>query len=141
MIRPYCPQVHTLILLSLGSLLPLSSYFPIGTHACDIHLIDAHRPYNLENIFGGAVNDGLGVGLRNGHVIDMRNGNGSNGNTGEIQDRPLGRIWIWGDGDEKKLENVKKSWEALEVCRASPYNDIWPIRLPFGDHHYSTNLK
>lgn len=110
-------QVHTLILLSLGSLLPLSSYFPINNQACDIHLIDAHRPYNLENIFGGAVNDGLGAGSRNGHRMDGRNddGRGLNGDADSNGDRPLGRIWIWGDGDEKKLENVKKSWEALEV--------------------------
>jgi len=78
-------------------------------------LIDAHRPYNLENIFGGAVNDGLGAGSRNGRLIDARNGHALNGDGDDVQDRLLGRIWIWGDGDENKLENVKKSWEALEV--------------------------
>lgn len=106
-------QVHTLILLSLGSLLPLSSYFPVDTHTCDIHLIDSHRPYNLENVFGGAVNDGLGAGSRNGHFRDGRTGHGAD-NEGE-QNNKKGRIWIWGDGDEMRLENVKKSWEALEV--------------------------
>jgi hypothetical protein len=25
------------------------------------------------------------------------------------------RIWVWGDGEEADLGNVKKSWEALEV--------------------------
>jgi len=27
-----------------------------------------------------------------------------------------GRIWVWGDGEENELGNVKQSWEALEVC-------------------------
>ena len=27
-----------------------------------------------------------------------------------------GRLWVWGDGNEQELGEVKKSWEALEVC-------------------------
>jgi cell division control protein 45 len=98
----------------------------MDTHTCDIHLIDAHRPYNLENIFGPAVNDGLGAGTRNGHLL----GNGRNGNTNDQEDgRMLGRIWVWGDGDEDKLENVKKSWEALEVsCRLCVLARILKLR-------------
>lgn len=30
-----------------------------------------------------------------------------------------GRIWVWGDGHESELGNVKKSWEALEVSLLS----------------------
>lgn len=26
-----------------------------------------------------------------------------------------GRFWVWGDGEEAGLGEVKKSWEALEV--------------------------
>jgi hypothetical protein len=26
-----------------------------------------------------------------------------------------GKIWVWGDGEEGKLDGVKRSWEALEV--------------------------
>lgn len=51
-----------------------------------LHIIDAHRPWNLDNLFG------LDVG-----------------------DEGAERIWVWGDGDETKLDSVKKSWEALEV--------------------------
>ena len=61
------------------------------------------------------MNDGLGAGSRNGRLIDARNGHALNEDGDDVQDRLLGRIWIWGDGDENKLENVKKSWEALEV--------------------------
>lgn len=52
-----------------------------------LHIIDAHRPWNLDNLFGLDLDDAEG---------------------GE-------RIWVWGDGDEAKLDSVKKSWEALEV--------------------------
>lgn len=64
-------------------------------------------------MFGGAVNDGLGAGIRNGHLRDERNSHGGDGENS--QNERKGRIWIWGDGDEKRLENVKKSWVALEV--------------------------
>lgn len=53
-----------------------------------LHIIDAHRPWNLDNLFGLDLDD---------------------------TDDEGGRIWVWGDGDEAKLDSVKKSWEALEV--------------------------
>lgn len=84
-------QLHTLILLSLGSLLNLGAYFDLPP-GCHLHIIDAHRPWNLDNLFGLGVDmepDGEGPG----------------------EDR----IWVWGDGDEEKLDGVKQSWEALEV--------------------------
>ena len=84
-------QLHTLILLSLGSLLPLSTYFPLAI-GCHLHIIDSHRPWNLQNLFG----------------LDVEVGEGDDV-TG------LGRIWVWGDGDESQMSGVKKSWEALEV--------------------------
>lgn len=31
-----------------------------------------------------------------------------------------GRVWVWGDGEESQLGNVKKSWEALEVSQTGP---------------------
>ncbi|RXK36072.1 cell division control protein 45 [Tremella mesenterica] len=82
-------ELHTLILLSLGSLLPLSSYFPLP-NGCHLHIIDSHRPWNLQNLFG----------------LDADFGD--DGETGEQ------RVWVWGDGSEIELGNVKKSWEALE---------------------------
>ena len=27
-----------------------------------------------------------------------------------------GKFWVWGDGEENELGNVRQSWEALEVC-------------------------
>jgi cell division control protein 45 len=78
-----------LILLSLGSLLPLSTYFPLPK-SCHLHIIDAHRPWNLQNLFG----------------LDL-----------DLEDdvTAAGQIWVWGDGEESSLGGVKKSWEALEV--------------------------
>lgn len=98
---------QTLILLSLGSLLPLGSYFPIHRHSsssspCHIHLIDSHRPYNLDNLFGPAVIDGLGA-----------NGSKERGDTA--------RIWVWQDGVSlgQQMEGVRASYEALEVSQWS----------------------
>ena len=69
-------------------------------------------------MFGSAVNDGLGAGIRNGHLRDGRTSHGDDGEN--LQNDRKGRIWIWGDGDEKRLENVKKSWVALEVGLCLP---------------------
>jgi cell division control protein 45 len=80
-------ELHTIILLSLGSLLPLASYFTLPPN-CHLHIIDSHRPWNLENLFGVEIE-----------------GNGEED----------GKIWVWGDGEENELGNVKQSWEALEV--------------------------
>lgn len=81
-------ELHTVIVLSLGSLLPLATYFSLPP-SCHLHIIDAHRPWNLENLFG----------------IDV-DGDGDED----------GKIWVWGDGEENELGGVKQSWEALEVC-------------------------
>ncbi len=98
-------DIHTLVLLSLGALLPLASYFPVDAPSAmlplHIHIIDAHRPYNLDNLFGIAVNDGFVPGLDDA--------------VGPRPDAVKGRIWVWGDGAEAQLESVKKSWEAIEV--------------------------
>lgn len=88
-------ELHTLILLSLGSLLPLSSYFPLPK-SCHLHIIDSHRPWNLQNLFGLDLDD-------DEDEDDVGNAMGE------------GRIWVWGDGEENELGPVKKSWEALEV--------------------------
>ncbi|KAK4686203.1 cell division control protein 45, partial [Tremellales sp. Uapishka_1] len=88
-------ELHTLILLSLGSLLPLSDYFTLPK-GCDLHIIDSHRPWNLQNLFGLDLDD-----------------------SGEGE----GRIWVWGDGDENTLGGVKKSWEALEYMDSDSEDD------------------
>ncbi len=85
-------QLHTLILLALGSLLPLSTYFPLP-NGCHLHTIDSHRPWNLQNLFG----------------LDLDAAEDGEGASSE------GRIWVWGDGEEGQMAGVKKSWEALEV--------------------------
>ncbi|BEI83339.1 hypothetical protein CcaverHIS002_0312070 [Cutaneotrichosporon cavernicola] len=83
-------DLHTLILLSLGSILPLANFFdlPRGVH---LHVLDARRPWNLSNLFGIALDED---------------------NDGEESSE--GKIWTWGDGNEIKLDSVKKSWETLE---------------------------
>ncbi|UZJ54734.1 hypothetical protein CBS101457_004054 [Exobasidium rhododendri] len=77
-------SLHTIIMLNLGSILSLPDFFtsaadPMpGAHIlpdhCHVHLIDSHRPYNLDNLFATSrINDRL-------HVWD----------DGEVQER-LGR--------------------------------------------------
>ena len=90
-------QIHTLILLSLGSLLPLAEYFKLPK-GCHLHIIDSHRPWNLANLFGLE----LDIDTEEDEDDGEENSQG-------------GRLWVWGDGNEQELGEVKKSWEALEV--------------------------
>jgi cell division control protein 45 len=86
-------------------LLPLSSYFTLPK-SCHLHIIDAHRPWNLQNLFG--------LDLDEDDDDDEEEENARAGGSGSGSQ---GRIWVWGDGEENELGNVKKSWEALEVSR------------------------
>lgn len=86
-------ELHTLLLLSLGSLLNLADYFELPPN-CHLHIIDAHRPWNLDNLFGLNVD------------VDPN---------AEANSSTEGTLWVWGDGEEAGLDGVKKSWEALEV--------------------------
>lgn len=113
-------QITTLILLSLGSLLPLSTYFPLPS-SLHIHLLDSHRPYNLTNLFGPAVNDGLGADERiywkRKEKVDFESIRRGGEEETELELERNGRIWVWGDGAEygKGMQSLEKSWEALEV--------------------------
>lgn len=43
-------QLRTVVLLNLGSLVDLADYFGLPEQAT-LHVIDSHRPYNLDNLF------------------------------------------------------------------------------------------
>jgi cell division control protein 45 len=78
-------QLHTLILLNIGSILDLPSSewfgdFPPRVH---VHVIDSGRPQNLSSLFGG--------------------GDGSE------------RVIIWDDGGAERLDEERKAWETLNV--------------------------
>lgn len=45
------PQVRSLILVNLGALVDLHSYFSYLPPTCLIHVIDSHRPINLANLY------------------------------------------------------------------------------------------
>ncbi|CAK5279352.1 unnamed protein product [Mycena citricolor] len=76
-------ELHTLVLLNMGSILDLPSEEWFGAfHAgVTVHVIDSARPYNLSSLFGGG---------------DNRE-----------------RIQIWDDGGADELEEERKAWEAL----------------------------
>jgi len=78
-------QLHTLILLNMGSILDLPSEEWFGTFNPEItvHIIDSARPQNLSSLFGA----------------------GENGD----------RIIVWDDGGAEKLGEERKAWEALMV--------------------------
>ncbi|OXG17350.1 cell division control protein 45 [Cryptococcus neoformans Tu401-1] len=86
-------EIHTLILVSLGSLLTLTDFFnlPKKVH---LHVIDSHRPWNLGNLFD----------------IDLDD---------EDDEDAHGKIWIWGDGDEfsENMDQLRKSFEALQFLQ------------------------
>lgn len=54
-------ELHTLIFVNLGSLLPLPTTVPLPPH-CTLHVIDSHRPWNLDNLFATSqMNDRIWV--------------------------------------------------------------------------------
>ncbi|KAI0256730.1 CDC45-like protein [Lactifluus subvellereus] len=76
-------ELHTLILLNIGSILDLPSSewfgdFPTKVH---VHVIDSGRPQNLSSLFG-------------------------EGDGGE-------RIIVWDDGGAEHLDEERKAWETL----------------------------
>ncbi|KAI0273656.1 CDC45-like protein [Gloeopeniophorella convolvens] len=77
------PELHTLILLNIGSILDLPSAewfgdFPPKVH---VHVIDSGRPQNLSSLFGA-------------------------GDSGE-------RIIVWDDGGAENLEEEQRAWVTL----------------------------
>jgi cell division control protein 45 len=78
-------QLHTLILLNIGSILDLPSLewfggFPPRVH---VHVIDSGRPQNLSSLFG--------------------EGEGAE------------RVIVWDDGGAEHLDGERKAWETLNV--------------------------
>lgn len=50
-------QLHTLVFLNLGSLMPLPTSVPLPPN-CTLHVLDSHRPWNLSNLFATSqIND------------------------------------------------------------------------------------
>ncbi|TIB42700.1 hypothetical protein E3P86_00239 [Wallemia ichthyophaga] len=81
------PELHSVVLLGFGSLLTLSSQFALHS-GVTVHLVDSSRPWNLANAFGGF-------------------------GGGEYDEA---KVLVWDDGyyNAKEMEDLKKSWEALE---------------------------
>ncbi|PKI85569.1 DNA replication initiation factor cdc45 [Malassezia vespertilionis] len=54
-------ELHTLVFINFGSLLPLPETIPLPPH-CTLHIIDSHRPWNLSNLFATSqMNDRIHV--------------------------------------------------------------------------------
>ncbi|TIB75726.1 CDC45-like protein [Wallemia mellicola] len=81
------PELHSVIILGFGSLLTLSAQFSLHS-GVTIHLIDSSRPWNLANAFGGF---------------------------GGVEGDEA-KVLVWDDAyyDAKEMEDLRKSWEALE---------------------------
>lgn len=80
------PELHTLILLNIGSILDLPSPEWFGDFPqadLSVHIVDSARPQNLSSLFG--------------------TGPGSE------------RIVVWDDGGASKLQEERNAWLALEV--------------------------
>lgn len=90
-------QLHTLILINLGSNLDLADvdWFGEFDFRVSIHIIDSSRPMALPNLFLG----------------------GENGS----------RMLVWDDGHAEKLVEEKKSWEIIEVSLLYLLLDMLPI--------------
>lgn len=44
-------DLRSIVLLNLGSLVDLSEFFTLPPETCQLHVIDSHRPWNLNNVF------------------------------------------------------------------------------------------
>lgn len=99
---PY--QLHTLVFLNLGALLPLPSFLSAGLYSggteaglslpaqCTLHVIDSHRPWNLENLFA----------------------------TSDL----LSRICIWDDGQiEQSMSREQEAYSRLEFEASDSESD------------------
>ena len=74
---------------------------PLGPHVT-IHILDSRRPWNLENAFGGR---GASSSDDLKHVRQVN----------EAESTATCRVFAWDDGVDRKLQDLGKSWEALEV--------------------------
>jgi cell division control protein 45 len=87
-------QLHTLILLNMGSVLDLPSELWFGEFSTQlsVHVIDSSRPQNLASLFGA-------------------------GENGE-------RIIVWDDGGADNMEEERKAWEATAARHFPFYDNI-----------------
>ncbi|KAI0035725.1 CDC45-like protein [Vararia minispora EC-137] len=76
-------ELHTLILLNMGSIMELARADFIGNFAenLHVHIIDSQRPQSLQNLFVG-------------------------GEEGE-------RVVVWDDGGAEEMSELRAAWEAL----------------------------
>ncbi|EIW85425.1 CDC45-like protein [Coniophora puteana RWD-64-598 SS2] len=76
-------ELHTLILLNMGSILTLTSDQWLGefSERLSVHVIDSTRPRDLSNLFDPS-------------------------ETGE-------RVIVWDDGEAENMEEMKRAWEAI----------------------------
>lgn len=104
-------KVRSLILLNLGNSLPLKDLFSYLPPSALIHVIDSHRPIELDNLFESTHYGNA--------LFDMRRvrGKGRGGMGGELGLPEMEKtivVWTDGEGDENR-EAVKEAWEAMRV--------------------------
>lgn len=92
-------QMHTLIMLNMGAVLPLASEGLFG--GCPnltVHVIDSTRPIELANMFGGV-------------------GGVAGDDDEEDGERPEGdtRVLVWTDGGADKIEELRMAWQTIQV--------------------------
>jgi cell division control protein 45 len=106
-------QVRSLILLNLGALVDLALYFTDLSPTVMIHVIDSHRPINLNNLFASSPFAST--------FFDLRRSAGGRGEHERAAmrmvnegDKPSVVIWSDAEGDESR-EGEKEAFEGLQV--------------------------
>ncbi|KAI7516892.1 hypothetical protein KC343_g23178, partial [Hortaea werneckii] len=78
-------------------------------HGVEIWVIDARRPWNLENVFGNGFE---GEGVKEGRILEHYQGG-------------RGGVIVWDDGDiEREMEEVKEAWMGLRDMPEITEDDI-----------------
>ncbi|KAI7355396.1 CDC45-like protein [Hortaea werneckii] len=78
-------------------------------HGVEIWVIDARRPWNLENIFGNGYE---GEGVKEGRILEHYQGG-------------RGGVIVWDDGDiEREMDEVKEAWMGLRDMPEITEDDI-----------------
>jgi len=63
-------DLRSIILVNLGSLVDLSEFFTLPPEGCTLHVIDSHRPWNLNNVFASGTEAEQIVVWDDGDVAD-----------------------------------------------------------------------
>lgn len=107
-------EVRSLVLVNLGAVIDLHSYFSYLPPTALIHVLDSHRPVSLYNLFTDAPYAETVFDMR--RTKGRRGGAALNGAEEELQDGMEVVFWMDPEGEEGRAEQ-REAFKAIEVSR------------------------